>query len=110
MLFRCHAECDICLAMALCEFLPRFMVKHLTDLLTTPTTQDVAADPKRSYEESAFEKLKEKLPLAVFSCLQLSSKLHSRVNSMTPLINNFQRSVFRNKMFSFNFLQGFTEN
>uniref|UniRef100_A0A3Q3XQJ4 Cyclin N-terminal domain-containing protein n=1 Tax=Mola mola TaxID=94237 RepID=A0A3Q3XQJ4_MOLML len=50
---------------------------------------------QRSYEESAFEKLKEKLPLAVFSCLQLSSKLHSR--ALQKIDNNtavhFLRSV-----------------
>ncbi|XP_070783769.1 cyclin N-terminal domain-containing protein 1 [Enoplosus armatus] len=63
------------------ELLQRFMVKHLTDLLTTPTPQGAAADPPTSYEDAVFDKLKEKFPLIIFSCVQLASKLslHSHI-------------------------------
>ncbi|XP_070847198.1 cyclin N-terminal domain-containing protein 1 [Chaetodon trifascialis] len=63
------------------ELLQRFMVKHLTDLLTTPTTHCPAADPPRSYEDTIFAKLKDKFPLIIFSCVQLASKLslHSHI-------------------------------
>ncbi|XP_041819297.1 cyclin N-terminal domain-containing protein 1 [Chelmon rostratus] len=63
------------------ELLQRFMVKHLTDLLTTPTPHGAAADPPRSYEEAIFAKLKEKFLLIIFSCVQLASKLslHSHI-------------------------------
>ncbi|KAM6963494.1 cyclin N-terminal domain-containing protein 1 [Tautogolabrus adspersus] len=63
------------------ELLQRFMVKHLTDLFTTPTPQGAAADPPRSYEGAVFDKLKEKFPLIIFSCVQLASKmsLHSHM-------------------------------
>ncbi|XP_033466779.1 cyclin N-terminal domain-containing protein 1 [Epinephelus lanceolatus] len=63
------------------ELLQRFMVKHLTDLLTTPTPQGAAADQRGSYEDAVFDKLKEKFPLIVFSCVQLASKLslHSHI-------------------------------
>ncbi|KAM9336936.1 cyclin N-terminal domain-containing protein 1 [Symphorus nematophorus] len=57
------------------ELLQRFMVKHLTDLLTTPTPKGAAADPPRSYEGAVFDKLKEKFPLIIFSCVQIASKL-----------------------------------
>lgn len=53
------------------------MVQHLTDLLTTPTPQGVAAGPQRSHEDAVFDKLKDKFPLIIFSCVQLSSKLFS---------------------------------
>uniref|UniRef100_A0A3Q3H0X0 Cyclin N-terminal domain containing 1 n=1 Tax=Labrus bergylta TaxID=56723 RepID=A0A3Q3H0X0_9LABR len=63
------------------ELLQRFMVKRLTDLFTTPTPQGAAADPPRSYEAAVFDKLKEKFPLIIFSCVQLASKmsLHSHM-------------------------------
>lgn len=63
------------------------MVKYLTDLLTTPTPQGAAADPPRSYEDAMSDKLKEKFPLIVFSCVQLASKLslHSHVSSAMPI-------------------------
>ncbi|XP_073346485.1 cyclin N-terminal domain-containing protein 1 [Pagrus major] len=63
------------------ELLQRFMVKHLTDLLTTPTPQGEAVDPQRSYEGAVFDNLKEKFPLIIFSCVQLASKmsLHSHI-------------------------------
>lgn len=75
---------------------PRFMVKHLTDLFTTPTPQGAAADEPRSYEDAVFDKLKEKFTLIVFSCVQLASKLslHSHVSSLMHLINTFQHPVY----------------
>ncbi|KAI4807891.1 hypothetical protein KUCAC02_027666 [Chaenocephalus aceratus] len=51
------------------ELLQRFMVKHLTDLLATPTPQGAAADQSGSYEDAVFEKLKEKFPFIVFTCI-----------------------------------------
>lgn len=85
------------------------MVKHLTDLLTTPTPQGAAADPPRSYEDAMFDKLKDKFPLIIFSCVQLSSKmsLHSHVSSVVPTIYNFQYPVFRNEIISCIFLNTF---
>ncbi|CAB1437951.1 unnamed protein product [Pleuronectes platessa] len=55
------------------ELLQRFMVKHLTDLLTPPTLQAAAAD--RRYEDAVFDEIKEKFPVFVFACVQLASKL-----------------------------------
>lgn len=76
------------------------MVKHLTDLLTTPTPHGAAADPPRSYEEAIFAKLKEKFLLIIFSCVQLASKLslHSHVSSAMSAINNFPQPVLRNQI------------
>uniref|UniRef100_A0A8C4F043 Cyclin N-terminal domain containing 1 n=1 Tax=Dicentrarchus labrax TaxID=13489 RepID=A0A8C4F043_DICLA len=69
--------------MLLCEKLssPRFMVKHLTDLLTTPPRQGAASESPRSHEDAVFAKLQEKFPLIIFSCVQLASKLslHSHI-------------------------------
>lgn len=81
------------------------MVKHLTDLLTTPTPQGAAADQPRSYEDAIFDKIKEKFPLIIFSCVQLASKLslHSHVSSEMSVINNFTFCVIKNKIISFNF-------
>ncbi|XP_054454992.1 cyclin N-terminal domain-containing protein 1 [Anoplopoma fimbria] len=63
------------------ELLQRFMVKHLTDLLTTPTPEGAAADQPGSSEDAVFDKVKDKFPLIVFSCVQLASKLslHSQI-------------------------------
>ncbi|KAG7227699.1 hypothetical protein INR49_029461 [Caranx melampygus] len=63
------------------ELLQRFMVKHLTDLLTTPTPQGAAADEPTSYEDAVFDKIKGKFQLIIFSCVQLASKLslHSHI-------------------------------
>uniref|UniRef100_A0A3Q1HI60 Cyclin N-terminal domain containing 1 n=1 Tax=Anabas testudineus TaxID=64144 RepID=A0A3Q1HI60_ANATE len=63
------------------ELLQRFMVKHLTDLLTTSTPQGAAAVLPTSYEDAIFDKLKEKFPLIIFSCVQIASKvyLHSNI-------------------------------
>ncbi|XP_034426851.1 cyclin N-terminal domain-containing protein 1 [Hippoglossus hippoglossus] len=55
------------------ELLQRFMVKHLTDLLTSPTLQTAAAD--RRDEDAVFDKIKDKFPVFVFTCVQLASKL-----------------------------------
>ncbi|XP_051273221.1 cyclin N-terminal domain-containing protein 1 [Dicentrarchus labrax] len=63
------------------ELLQRFMVKHLTDLLTTPPRQGAASESPRSHEDAVFAKLQEKFPLIIFSCVQLASKLslHSHI-------------------------------
>ncbi|KAM8730633.1 cyclin N-terminal domain-containing protein 1 isoform 1-T1 [Acanthopagrus schlegelii] len=60
------------------ELLQRFIVKHLTGLLTP---QGEAADPQRSDESAVFDSVKEKFPLIIFSCVQLASKmsLHSHI-------------------------------
>ncbi|XP_034414151.1 cyclin N-terminal domain-containing protein 1 isoform X2 [Cyclopterus lumpus] len=59
------------------ELLQRFMVKHLTGLLTTPTPEGAgaAAALTESSEEAVLEKIKDTFPLIVFSCVQLASKL-----------------------------------
>uniref|UniRef100_A0A665WCY9 Cyclin N-terminal domain containing 1 n=1 Tax=Echeneis naucrates TaxID=173247 RepID=A0A665WCY9_ECHNA len=57
------------------ELLQRFMVKHLTDLLTTPTPPGAVAVQPRSYEDAVLVKMKKKFPLIVFSCVKLASKL-----------------------------------
>ncbi|XP_039991012.1 cyclin N-terminal domain-containing protein 1 [Xiphias gladius] len=80
------------------ELLQRFMVKHLTDLLTTPTPQGAAADQPRSYENAIFDKIKEKFPLIIFSCVQLASKLslHSHVidnNTAVHFLHSVGHSV-----------------
>lgn len=74
---------------------PRFMVKHLTDLFTTPTPPGAAAAEPESYEDAVFDQLKVKFPLIVFSCIQIASKLslHSHVGSFMSLINTFQHPV-----------------
>ncbi|XP_075950187.1 cyclin N-terminal domain-containing protein 1 isoform X2 [Anarhichas minor] len=64
------------------EFLQRFMVKHLTDLLTTPTPEGAAADRPGSHEDAVLAKLKDKFPLIVFSCVQLASKLSLHSHSV----------------------------
>uniref|UniRef100_A0A7N9AMA7 Vacuolar protein-sorting-associated protein 25 n=1 Tax=Mastacembelus armatus TaxID=205130 RepID=A0A7N9AMA7_9TELE len=74
------------------ELLQRFMVKHLTDLLTTPTPQGAASDQPRSYEDAIFDKIKEKFPLIIFSCVQLASKLslHSRIINNNTAVHFLQ--------------------
>ncbi|XP_068610933.1 cyclin N-terminal domain-containing protein 1 [Brachionichthys hirsutus] len=76
------------------ELLQRFMVKHLIDLLAPQTPPDAAADPPVGNVDGIFEKLKEKFPLVIFSCLQLASKvsLHSQVISNDAAVC-FLRSV-----------------
>lgn len=78
------------------KIFPRFMVKHLTDLLTTPTPRGAAADQPRSYEKAIFDKLKETFPLIVFSCVQLASKLslHSHVSFNISSENKPQLIIF----------------
>ncbi|XP_028989512.1 cyclin N-terminal domain-containing protein 1 isoform X2 [Betta splendens] len=76
------------------ELLQRFMVKYLTDLLTTATLEGAAADQARDYEDAIFDKLEEKFPIIIFSCVQLASKLslHSRVIDNNTAVN-FLHSV-----------------
>ncbi|XP_056222233.1 cyclin N-terminal domain-containing protein 1 isoform X1 [Seriola aureovittata] len=80
------------------ELLQRFMVKHLTDLLTTPTPQGAAADQPGSYEDVIFDKIEGKFPLIVFSCVQLASKLslHSHIidnNTAVQFLHSVGHSV-----------------
>ncbi|XP_071319252.1 cyclin N-terminal domain-containing protein 1 isoform X2 [Trachinotus anak] len=80
------------------ELLQRFMVKHLTDLLTTPTPQGAAADQPRSYEDAIFDKIKGKFHLIIFSCVQLASKLslHSHMidnNTAVHFLHSVGHSV-----------------
>ncbi|XP_070708337.1 cyclin N-terminal domain-containing protein 1 [Pempheris klunzingeri] len=80
------------------ELLQRFMVKHLTDLLTTPTPQGAAANSQRSHEDAILDKLKEKFPLIIFSCVQLASKLslHSHIidnNTAVRFLHSMGHSV-----------------
>ncbi|XP_069560799.1 cyclin N-terminal domain-containing protein 1 [Brachyistius frenatus] len=72
------------------ELLQRFVVKHLADLLTTPTPQGAAADQPPSYEDAVFDKLKDKFPLVVFSCVQLASKVSMHSN----MIDNITAARF----------------
>ncbi|XP_034564522.1 cyclin N-terminal domain-containing protein 1 [Notolabrus celidotus] len=85
------------------ELLQRFMVKHLTDLFTTPTPQGATTDPLKSYEGAVFDKLKEKLPLIIFSCVQLASKmsLHSLIidnNTAVHFLHSIGLSVSKQKV------------
>ncbi|KAJ3607578.1 hypothetical protein NHX12_024629 [Muraenolepis orangiensis] len=52
------------------EIVERFMVQHLQDLFTTSPR-----GPAGDYQDLLFEKLRDKFPLTVFSCVQISSKL-----------------------------------
>ncbi|XP_030611746.1 cyclin N-terminal domain-containing protein 1 [Archocentrus centrarchus] len=70
------------------ELLQRFMVNHIEDLLTTPTSQGANANLPRSCEDALFDTLKDKFPLIVFSCVQIASKLslHSHmINNNTAV-------------------------
>ncbi|XP_061564645.1 cyclin N-terminal domain-containing protein 1 [Cololabis saira] len=57
------------------ELLQRFMVKHLSDMLTTPTPPGATAAEPRSYEDAIIDQLKDQFPLILFSCVQLANKL-----------------------------------
>lgn len=67
---------------------PRFMVKHISDLLATPAPQGAPADEPTRDEDCCFDKLKEIFPLIVFSCVQLASKLflHGHVGFATLFV------------------------
>ncbi|XP_077406507.1 cyclin N-terminal domain-containing protein 1 [Vanacampus margaritifer] len=54
------------------ELLQRFMVKHLTHLLTPGGASRAEA---RAREDAAFEQIRGNFTLIVFSCVQLASKL-----------------------------------
>ncbi|XP_038152976.1 cyclin N-terminal domain-containing protein 1 [Cyprinodon tularosa] len=54
------------------ELLQRFMVKHIADMLATIPIEGATANEAPIYE--VFVHLKEKLPLIIFSCVQLASK------------------------------------
>uniref|UniRef100_A0A672H084 Cyclin N-terminal domain containing 1 n=1 Tax=Salarias fasciatus TaxID=181472 RepID=A0A672H084_SALFA len=76
------------------ELLQRFMVKQLADLLTASTPPGAAADHPKSQEDAIYDNLKERLPLIVFSCVQLASKMsiHSRMIDSDTAVR-FLRSV-----------------
>ncbi|XP_060951553.1 cyclin N-terminal domain-containing protein 1 [Limanda limanda] len=65
------------------ELLQRFMVKHLTDVLTSTTLRAAAAD--RRFEDAVFDKIKDKFPVLVFACVQLASKLFSIEDVITNM-------------------------
>lgn len=67
------------------------MINHLEESSTTPTPQGAAVGQPRDSEDHVFDELKEKLPLVVFSCVQLASKLalYSSVSSENPTISYF---------------------
>ncbi|KAG8008753.1 Cyclin N-terminal domain-containing protein 1 [Nibea albiflora] len=80
------------------ELLQRFMVRHLTDLLTARSPPGAAADPLISLEDALFDRLKEKFPLIIFSCVQLASKLslHSHIidnNTAVQFLHSLGHSV-----------------
>ncbi|KAK5851141.1 hypothetical protein PBY51_001957 [Eleginops maclovinus] len=80
------------------ELLQRFMEKRLTDLLATPIPQGAAANQPGSYEDAVFEKLKEKFPFIVFTCVQIASKLslHSHIidnNTAVRFLHSVGHSV-----------------
>uniref|UniRef100_A0A3Q4GFY1 Cyclin N-terminal domain containing 1 n=1 Tax=Neolamprologus brichardi TaxID=32507 RepID=A0A3Q4GFY1_NEOBR len=53
----------------------RFMVKYIEDFITAPTPKGATSNHPRSYEDAVYNKLKDKFPLIIFSCVQLASKL-----------------------------------
>ncbi|XP_041829629.1 cyclin N-terminal domain-containing protein 1 [Melanotaenia boesemani] len=76
------------------ELVQRFMVSHLDDLLASSVPQGATAPESTNFEEAAFDMLKDKFPLIIFSCVQLASKLflhHHIINSSTAV--QFLRSV-----------------
>ncbi|XP_039894982.1 cyclin N-terminal domain-containing protein 1 isoform X2 [Simochromis diagramma] len=70
------------------ELLQRFMVKYIEDFITAPTPKGATSNRPRSYEDAVYNKLKDKFPLIIFSCVQLASKLslHSHASSALPVI------------------------
>ncbi|XP_005725935.1 cyclin N-terminal domain-containing protein 1 isoform X2 [Pundamilia nyererei] len=70
------------------ELLQRFMVKYIEDFITAPTPKGATSNHPRSYEDAVHNKLKDKFPLIIFSCVQLASKLslHSHASSALPMI------------------------
>ncbi|XP_019719672.1 cyclin N-terminal domain-containing protein 1 [Hippocampus comes] len=69
---------DLAIAYHAVELLQRFMVKHITHLLTPGGSS--AAEVK-AHENAAFEQIRGSFALIVFSCVQLASKLslHSHI-------------------------------
>ncbi|XP_012776088.1 cyclin N-terminal domain-containing protein 1 isoform X2 [Maylandia zebra] len=70
------------------ELLQRFMVKYIEDFITAPTPKGATSNRPRSYEDAVYNKLKDKFPLIIFSCVQLANKLslHSHASSALPMI------------------------
>ncbi|XP_019902398.1 cyclin N-terminal domain-containing protein 1 isoform X2 [Esox lucius] len=81
------------------ELLERFMIKHLEDLCSTPhTPAGAAAAQTGNYEDLVYEKLRDKFPLILLSCVQLASKLslHSSVvdnNTAVQFLHSMGHSV-----------------
>ncbi|KAM6897622.1 cyclin N-terminal domain-containing protein 1 [Xenentodon cancila] len=76
------------------ELLQRFMVKQLFDMFTTRTPQGATVAEPKSYEDAVIDKLKDKFPLILFSCVQLANKLslhHHMIGSDTAV--HFLHSV-----------------
>ncbi|XP_061666630.1 uncharacterized protein cntd1 isoform X1 [Syngnathoides biaculeatus] len=73
------------------ELLQKFMVKHITNLLTPAGASRVETSAR---EDAAFEQLQGKFVLIVFSCVQLASKLslHSQIIDINMGVR-FLRSV-----------------
>ncbi|XP_061520012.1 cyclin N-terminal domain-containing protein 1 [Phycodurus eques] len=73
------------------ELLQRFMVMHITNLLTPGGASPVET---RAREDAAFQQLQGKFALIVFSCVQLASKLslHSQIVDINMGVR-FLRSV-----------------
>lgn len=64
------------------------MVKYIEDFITAPTPKGATSNCPRSYEDAVYNKLKDKFPLIIFSCVQLANKLslHSHASSALPMI------------------------
>ncbi|XP_054656256.1 cyclin N-terminal domain-containing protein 1 isoform X2 [Dunckerocampus dactyliophorus] len=76
------------------ELLQRFMVKHITRLLSAPSPQGATQAGARSREDAVLELLEKKFALIVFSCVQLASKLslHSHIIDINTAVR-FLHSV-----------------
>ncbi|XP_061788120.1 cyclin N-terminal domain-containing protein 1 [Nerophis lumbriciformis] len=76
------------------ELVQRFLVKHITRLLSEPSPQGATQAGAGSREDAIFEQLKERLAMMVFSCVQLASKmsLHSHIIDINTAVR-FLHSV-----------------
>lgn len=69
------------------------MIKHVTDMLATLPTRSATVDESKGFEDVIFDNLKDKIPLVLFSCVQLANKLslhYQRVSVLVPLTDNCQ--------------------
>ncbi|XP_051927823.1 cyclin N-terminal domain-containing protein 1 [Hippocampus zosterae] len=85
---------DLAIAYHAVELLQRFMVKHITHLLTPGGSS--AAEVK-AHEDAVFEQIRGRFALIVFSCVQLASKLslHSHIVDIVDINKavRFLRSI-----------------